>query len=135
MKKYSLLAFMIVLSGCATAKLDLADLPSPVFINETDGTTYMQPSSETRPANALAYSQIDTMVKGNNYGSDRKFASRNLNCSTYYDPYIKREHNNIVFLPNGTTGSSYYEITYRGDSFVPNANGFAEQTTGEIPKA
>ena len=137
MNKYFILAFLVVLSGCTSSavKLTLTDLPQPVYISATDGTTYMAPSSQNPPANALSYNQIDTMVKGSNYSSDSGTSSKTLNRSPNYTPYLKRSFNNITYLPDGSSSTRYYQITYRGDSFVPNTYGFAEQIIENIPKS
>lgn len=131
MMKYLFWAFLVVLSGCATAKLELSDLPQPVYVDESNGTTYSSPSSQFPPANALSYNQIDTLVKGSNYYQDEVPSYKSLNHTASYTPDLRRTQGNIIFHPDGR---SDYVISYRGDSFVPNSQGFAEQTTGAIPK-
>jgi len=132
MKPYFILAFLVALSGCTTTTtLELGDLPQPVYVSVGDGTTYIAPSSDIPPANALSYSQIDTMLKGSNYYQDTSISYKSINYDPNYNLYLKRNSGNILFYPTGS--SSIYVLTYRGDRFVPNANGFAEQTSGAIP--
>ena len=147
MRKYLLLLVMFFVSGCAVdAELKLTDLPGPVYLYN-DGSSYsggtggssggsstvIPTYSENPPANALSWSQIDTLIKPSNYNSDTNASYKYYNYSPYYAPYFKRSFGNIIFYP---TGQSYngYSITYNGDRFVPNQYGFAEQETGAISK-
>lgn len=133
-----------ILFGCTTdAKLSLSDLPQMVYVSTNDGTTYAPSSPENPPANALSYSQIDNLIR--DYGTPRvrslKYNDREaLNYS--YNNHIPPDsedtfvykNGNILFRPRYSNyyGDYWGEITYLGNMFVSNQNGFAEQTTGEV---
>ena len=131
-RKYLLLGFFVVLAGCTTAKMELGDLPQPVYVSASDGTTYMAPSSDVPPANALSYAQLDTLVRnttGSTYSPTAIYKNYAISYAAGYLAF-SRSWNNFFIRPGD---SDYFEeIMYAGDRSVENEYGFAEQSTGAI---
>lgn len=132
MSKKIHLLIILALCGCSTsATLELSDLPNPVYIDTETGEATVPPHTEGKPADAIPYSDLITMISESGY-SPYIVSKVNYSDNHPYDPpRIDIAANNINF----SAWDSYYYpyVTYFGDRFIRNEHGFAEQTSGRIP--
>ena len=131
MNKKIHLLIILALCGCSTsATLELSDLPNPVYIDTETGEATVPPHTEGKPADAIPYSDLITMISESGYSP---YIVSEVNYGTYSweEPRINITSNNIKFRAWDTYDYPY--VTYFGDRFTRNEYGFAEQTSGRVP--